>query len=146
MQSDKLKHLPAVITEPELLPPDRVFHVAGRNWSSMNVRRMVCLEGGTVREILIEVLRRSLGNEPTAFQVSVWLDRCRCKVDGVEIAAEMWTTFKPQAGSFVEFLVFPRQGRGRQKRVVIRAHGGCYGGLGVYSWCRDRSGSRTARS
>ncbi len=112
MQSDKLKHLPAVIMEPELLPPDRVFHVAGRNWSSMNVRRMVCLEGRTVREILIEVLRRSLGNEPTAFQVSVWLDRCRCKVDGVEISAEKWAAFKPQAGSFVEFLVSPGKGGG----------------------------------
>lgn len=112
MQSDKLKHLPAVIMEPELLPPDRVFHVAGRNWSSMKVRRMVCLEGRTVREILIEVLRRSLGNEPTAFQVSVWLDRCRCKVDGVEISAEKWAAFKPQAGSFVEFLVSPGKGGG----------------------------------
>lgn len=112
MQSDKLKYLPAVITEPELLSPDRVFHVAGRNWSSMNVRRMVCLEGGTVREILIEVLRRSLGNEPTAFQVSVWLNRCRCKVDGVEISAEKWAVFKPQAGSFVEFLVSPGKGGG----------------------------------
>lgn len=112
MQSDKLKHLPAVITEPELLPPDRVFHVAGRNWSSMNVRRMVCLEGRTVREILIEVLRRALGKEPTTFQVSVWLDRCRCKVDGVEISAEKWADFKPQAGSFVEFLVSPGKGGG----------------------------------
>lgn len=112
MQSDKLKHLPAVITEPELLPPDRVFHVAGRNWSSMKVRRMVCLEGRTVREILIEVLHRSLGNEPTAFQVSVWLDRCRCKVDGVEVSAEKWAVFKPQAGSFVEFLVSPGKGGG----------------------------------
>lgn len=112
MQSDKLKYLPAVITEPELLSPDRVFHVAGRNWSSMNVRRMVCLEGGTVREILIEVLRRSLGNEPTAFQASVWLNRCRCKVDGVEISAEKWAVFKPQAGSFVEFLVSPGKGGG----------------------------------
>lgn len=119
MQTDSFKYLPApYYPEAELLPPDRVFHVAGRSWCSMNVRRMVYLEGHTILEILTDVLRRTLGQEPTDFQRRAWLDRCRCKVDGVEIPAGCWDTFRPAAGSFVEFLAAPGKGGGGGKNIL----------------------------
>ena len=102
--------------ELELLSKDETIVVAGRTWSSMGIKRMVCLEGKTIREILIDALRYSFTDspdkEPTDFQKSVWLDRCRCKIDGIEVPSEEWGTTIPQAGSFVEFLVAPGKGGG----------------------------------
>ena len=102
--------------ELELLSKDETIVVAGRTWSSMGIKRMVCLEGKTIREILIDALRYSFTDspdkEPTDFQKSVWLDRCRCKIDGIEVPSEEWETTIPQAGSFVEFLVAPGKGGG----------------------------------
>lgn len=101
---------------PELLPKEETFVVAGRTWSSMGIKRMVCVEGKTIRDILIDSLRANFTSdptkEPTDFQKEVWLDRCRCKVDGIEIPSELWKEFKPQAGAFVEFLVAPGKGGG----------------------------------
>ena len=105
-----------ITREPELLPKEEMLVVAGRTWSSMGIKRMVCLEGKTVEEILLDALRSNFtsdpNKEPTDFQKSVWLDRCRCKVDGVEIPKSEWSSTVPQSGSFVEFLVAPGKGGG----------------------------------
>lgn len=105
-----------ITREPELLPKEETLVVAGRTWSSMGIKRMVCLEGKTVEEILLDALRSNFtsdpNKEPTDFQKSVWLDRCRCKVDGVEIPKSEWGSTVPQSGSFVEFLVAPGKGGG----------------------------------
>ena len=37
-----------ITREPELLPKEETLVVAGRTWSSMGIKRMVCLEGKTV--------------------------------------------------------------------------------------------------
>lgn len=104
------------VVTPELLSKEETFVVAGRTWSSMGIKRMVCVEGKTIRDILIDSLRANFTSdptkEPTDFQKEVWLDRCRCKVDGIEIPSELWKEFKPQAGAFVEFLVAPGKGGG----------------------------------
>ena len=76
------------ILEPEIVTDDKVF-VAGRNWSSMNVRRSVTVEGHTIKEILLDALRREFDKTTTEFQESVWLSRCRCKVNGVEIDCQI---------------------------------------------------------
>ena len=105
------------ILEPEIVTDDKVF-VAGRNWSSMDIRRSVTIEGHTIKEILLDALRREFNKSPTEFQENLWLSRCRCKVDGVEIEAEKWDSYVPKAGEFVEFLVAPKGGGGGKKNVL----------------------------
>ena len=55
------------ILEPEIVSDDKVF-VAGRNWSSMDVRRSIVVEGRTIKEILRDALRREFDKTPTEFQ------------------------------------------------------------------------------
>ena len=89
--------------------------VAGRNWSSANIFRTVHIEGKTIREILIDALCRFRGkkfDELSDAEIAIFLDRCRCKVDGVEIDSKDWSTYKPSAGSFVEFIIAPGKGGG----------------------------------
>ena len=107
----------AEVLEPEIVSEDKVF-VAGRNWSSMNIRRGFVTEGRTIKEILCDALRREFDKTPTEFQEKLWLDRCRCKVNGVEIEAREWDSYIPKAGEFVEFLVAPKGGGGGGKNVL----------------------------
>ena len=109
MTKNEIKEL---AKEPELLSKEETLVVAGRTWSSMGIKRMVCLEGKTIKEILLDAMRHDYNKEPTEFQKFVWLDRCRCKVNGIEIPFTDWDTAVPQAGSFVEFLVAPGKGGG----------------------------------
>ena len=105
------------ILEPEIVTDDKVF-VAGRNWSSMDIRRSVTIEGHTIKEILLDALRREFDKSPTEFQESLWLSRCRCKVNGEEIEASKWDSYIPKAGEFVEFLVAPGKGGGGGKNIL----------------------------
>lgn len=108
------------ILEPEIVTDDKVF-VAGRNWSSMDIRRSVTIEGHTIKEILLDQLRREFAKSPTEFQENLWLSRCRCKVNGEEIEASKWASYVPKAGEFVEFLVAPKGGGGGGKKNVLNA-------------------------
>lgn len=105
------------ILEPEIVTDDKVF-VAGRNWSSMDIRRSVTIEGHTIKEILLDQLRREFAKSPTEFQETLWLSRCRCKVNGEEIEASKWDSYVPKAGEFVEFLVAPGKGGGGGKNIL----------------------------
>ena len=53
-----------ITREPELLPKEETLVVAGRTWSSMGIKRMVCLEGKTVEEILLDALRSNFTSDP----------------------------------------------------------------------------------
>ena len=105
------------ILEPEIVSDDKVF-VAGRNWSSMDIRRSVTVEGHTIKEILLDALRREFAKSTTEFEEKLWLSRCRCKVNGEEIEADKWDSYTPKAGEFVEFLVAPKGGGGGGKNVL----------------------------
>lgn len=108
----------AEVLEPEIVSDDKVF-VAGRNWSSMNIRRGFVTEGRTIKEILCDALRREFDKTPTEFQEKLWLERCRCKVNGVEVEASKWDSYVPKAGEFVEFLVAPKGGGGGGGKNVL---------------------------
>ena len=105
------------LLEPEIVSDDKVF-VAGRNWSSMDIRRSVTVEGHTIKEILLDALRREFAKPTTEFEEKLWLSRCRCKVNGEEIEADKWDSYIPKAGEFVEFLVAPKGGGGGGKNVL----------------------------
>ena len=103
--------------------------VAGRNWSSANIFRTVHIEGKTIREILIDALCRFRGkkfDELSDAEIAIFLDRCRCKVDGVEIDSKDWSTYKPSAGSFVEFIIAPG-------KALICSIFGCCGNIQISS-------------
>lgn len=92
--------------------PGKAISVAGRRWDSNSVTRALVVPGQTIEAILTDAvanMRRSGADRAYARRM---LRYCHCRVNGIEIPREDWSTVCPHEGSRLEFLLAPKGGGG----------------------------------
>lgn len=97
---------------PSQTPSGKDISVAGRRWDSNSVTRALAAPGQTIEAILTDAvanMRRSGADRAYARRM---LRYCRCRVNGIEIPREDWSTVCPPEGSRLEFLLAPKRGGG----------------------------------
>ena len=97
---------------PSQTPSGKAISVAGRRWDSNSVTRALAAPGQTIEAILTDAVANMRRSGVDRAYSRRMLRYCRCRVNGIEIPREDWSTVCPPEGSRLEFLLAPKGGGG----------------------------------